>query len=330
MKTVTRLLLCVFALFAPSLAAAQAQETLTQAGARLVAQERWVEEWDHSTQSWVRVADIGADFDRVAMADDGQQTGTVTTTTTVETIGGVITTQTTTFLRDASRFQALPQERGSDFAPTQYGPFRVIDDRSAAIVGATSANAPYHFDAMLRDFPELEVIELIEAPGTNHDLANLALGRRIRAAGLATHVPDGGSVRSGAVELFLAGATRTIEDGAEFAVHSWLDAYGREPDDFAPDAPENRLYLDYYVEMGMSEARARDFYAMTNSVPHHSALWLSGDEMRNWVKERKTWTALHDQALQIVLPAITYEPVEVHLSAAKIAYPQSRAKAEPA
>jgi hypothetical protein len=58
---------------------------------------------------------------------------------------------------------------------------------------------------------------------------------------------------------------------------------GREPADFAPDAPENRLYLDYYAEMGMSDDEARAFYAMTNSVPHSGALWLEGAEMARWI-----------------------------------------------
>jgi hypothetical protein len=126
---------------------------------------------------------------------------------------------------------------------------------------------------------------MIEAPGTRHDIANLQLGRMIRAAGLSTHVPNGGSVRSGAVELFLAGATRTMDDGALFAVHSWLDTYGREPGDFPEDHPANRLYLDYYVEMGMSETQARAFYAMTNSVSHVDALWLGASDMRGWVPQ---------------------------------------------
>ena len=99
-----------------------------------------------------------------------------------------------------------------------------------------------------------------------------------------TYVPRGGSVRSGAVELFLAGVERQIDDGAEFAVHSWLDNHGREADDFAADDPAHRMYLDYYVEMGMTQKRASDFYAMTNSVPHSQALWLVADDMRYWLR----------------------------------------------
>ena len=105
----------------------------------------------------------------------------------------------------------------------------------------------------------------------------------IRAAGIATHVPAYGSVRSGGVELFLAGAARTVDDGAQFAVHSWLDSLGRQPGDFAEDAPEHRLYIDYYREMGMADRQARAFYAMTNSVAHQQALWLDADDMRGWI-----------------------------------------------
>lgn len=71
--------------------------------------------------------------------------------------------------------------------------------------------------------------------------------------------------------------------GALFAVHSWRDQAGREPDDFPSEAPENRLYLDYYAEMGMTPGEARAFYALTNSVPHAEALWLQGTEMARWI-----------------------------------------------
>ncbi|WP_422357555.1 alpha/beta hydrolase [Qipengyuania flava] len=164
----------------------------------------------------------------------------------------------------------------------QYGPFRVLDDRRVALVGETDASTPGYFRAMMRDFPALEQLDMVECPGTRDDRANLAVGRMIRAAGLVTHVPAIGSVRSGAVELFLAGAERDIAQGAEFAVHSWMDAYGREADDFAMHAPENRQYLDYYREMGMTIEQARAFYDFTNSVPHARALWLDASDMRRW------------------------------------------------
>ncbi|HUD28628.1 MAG TPA: alpha/beta hydrolase [Novosphingobium sp.] len=164
-----------------------------------------------------------------------------------------------------------------------YGPFRVLDDGRAALVDVTDARSPALFAAMLRDHPGIATIEMVECPGTEDDLANLRLGRMIRERGIATHVPAGGSVRSGGVELFLAGARRMADPGAEFAVHSWLDDTGLEPDDYSASAPENRRYLDYYRQMGMSPIEAEAFYAMTNSVPFSSARWFGTGEMSLWV-----------------------------------------------
>ena len=183
-----------------------------------------------------------------------------------------------------ARFPAIdrsPRDYGSGIA--QYGPFRVLDDNRVALVGETDETSPRWFRVMIRNHPDLAQLDMVECPGTQDDNANMKLGRMIRTAGLATYVPRRGSVRSGAVELFLAGAAREIADGAEFAVHSWMDEHGREALDFAEDAPQNRRYLTYYREMGMSEREARAFYAFTNSVPHREARWLDAREMRRWV-----------------------------------------------
>ena len=195
----------------------------------------------------------------------------------------------------------------------QYGPFRVLDDRRVALVGETDATTPGYFRAMMRDFPNLEQLDMVECPGTRDDRANLQVGRMIRAAGLVTHVPAVGSVRSGAVELFLAGVERDIAQGAEFAVHSWMDAYGREADDFAMHAQENRQYLDYYREMGMSAEQARSFYAFTNSVPHARALWLDASDMRRWTG-RRTQRAQSPARYQQAQPAPTLTYANVTFS----------------
>ena len=266
MNRALALLLAALALLLPG-AAAHAQQ-----GARVVERVSWVEEWDPASQQWVRVDESPA-----SIAPAGYQT------TSVARSGGGVTI-TETIIEQPVRFIAnTPRLPTGSAGIARFGPFHVIDGKRAALVASTDAASPQAFAAMLAAYPGLEVIEFADAPGTSHDLANLALGRAIRAAGLATHVPAGGSARSGAVELFLAGTRRTVDTGALFAVHSWRDERGREPADFAPDAPENRLYLDYYAEMGMTADEARAFYAMTNSVPHSGALWLQGDDMARWI-----------------------------------------------
>jgi hypothetical protein len=273
MNRVLALLLAALALVLPGTV------VLAQSGARAVATVSWVEEWDPATGEWVRVADSPA---TVSAAAYERTSGTVAR-------AGAVTTTESTIVQTIAASQpvrfigARPQIAAQTAGIAAFGPFRVIDGKRAALVGATDAASPRAFAAMLAAFPGLEVIEFVDAPGTSHDLANLRLGRAIRSAGLATHVPAGGSARSGAVELFLAGTRRTADPGALFAVHSWRDELGREPADFAPEAPENRLYLDYYADMGMSAEQARAFYAMTNSVPHAGALWLEGAEMARWI-----------------------------------------------
>lgn len=175
-----------------------------------------------------------------------------------------------------------------------YGPFRVLDEGHAALVGVTDEATPAQFAAMLHDHPTVATIEMIDCPGTEDDRANLKLGLMIRMRGIATHVPDNGWVASGAVELFLAGVQRSAAPSARFAVHSWEDDTGRGPNDYSPDAPKNRAYLDYYRAMGMSDAEARAFYAMTNATPFVRARWLTTADMAQWTRIERPddWQAM--------------------------------------
>jgi hypothetical protein len=216
---------------------------------------------------------------------------------------------------------AKPAARTERQAIASYGPFRLLDEHTASLVGATDATSPVWFAAMLRDHPQIATLRFVECPGTHDDRANLELGRMIRAAGIAVHVPEGGSVRSGAVDLALAGTSLTIEDGAEFAVHAWLDEDGYQATDYAADSPENRRYLAYYREMGMTEAEAASFYAMTNSVPFESARWLDGREMRSWVHRAAP--------VEAAVPAPRYEVAAVDRPAAPV-YRTASPMAEPA
>lgn len=155
-----------------------------------------------------------------------------------------------------------------------FGPFHMVAPDRAELIGSIESDTPAQFAALLLAYPMLRQVDMVDCPGTGDDEANLELARTLRRHGVSTYVPEGGSVRSGGVELFLAGAQRRAAPGAEFAVHSWRDEDGMEAGDFAADHPANRAYIDFYREMGMSEPQARAFYAMTNSAPHDDALYL--------------------------------------------------------
>jgi len=198
----------------------------------------------------------------------------VTTRTWVE--NGVTWTETTVVEVEEAGSERLVglHDLGERQGIAAFGPFEVLDDTRAALVAETDSFSPADFQKMLRAHPGIRVLEMADCPGTVDDFANLRLGRMIRAHGIATHVPDHGSVRSGAVELFLAGVSRSAAPDAAFVVHSWIDEDGREPDDFAPDASVNKAYVDYYREMGLPADNAAAFYALTNSVPNDDVLML--------------------------------------------------------
>ena len=182
-----------------------------------------------------------------------------------------------------TRHVVTPDQKIAGQTVAAFGPFRVLEDNRAALVGATDTRTPVQFAAMLTAYPAIDTLEFVDCPGTFDDHANLRLGRMIRAHGIAVVVPDGGSVRSGGVELALAGRSLSIADGAEFAVHAWEDDRGTGASGYAADSPEHAKYLAYYRDMGMDAAQARAFYAMTNAVPFERARWLNGAEMRGWV-----------------------------------------------
>jgi hypothetical protein len=187
------------------------------------------------------------------------------------------------WLAETSWTEETQEEDGAPVAVAPalavFGPFRVTGPDSADMIGLVDSDTPDQFAAMLRAFPGIARLRMIECPGSDDDEANLRLARMVRNARIETFVPAGGSVRSGAVELFLAGVHRSADSRAEFAVHSWRDALGREARDVPEDDPVHREYLEFYREMGLSEAEARRFYALTNSVSFDDAVFLEPLQM---------------------------------------------------
>ena len=195
----------------------------------------------------------------------------------------ITTVETTAAPRDgASRLVGIAAETAAH-GVARFGPFVVLDAGRAALVDATDAASPAQFARMMRAWPGLRVLDMVDCPGTYDDTANLRLGRMIRARGLVTRVPPGGSVRSGAVDLFLAGTARHAAADADFGVHAWLDDSGRGPGDYPANAPANRAYLDYYQAMGMTPATAAAFYALTNSAPNTGVRWLHRADLARFV-----------------------------------------------
>jgi len=216
-----------------------------------------------------------------------QRVVTVTTTTTVTTwTWEEVEGDGMAFDEDAAatrRYAPSAAMATLGRAKAHFGPFAVVDGQTVRMAGDVTSATPRQFAAMLAAFPGLKRIEMVDCPGSLDEEANLILARAIRRAGLETEVPSGGSVRSGAVELWLAGVHRRAAPDAEFGVHSWIDEYGREARDYPASDPVHAEYLSYYREMGMDDAKARAFYALTNSTPFDDVRYLTRDDMARFV-----------------------------------------------
>ncbi|NML92867.1 hypothetical protein HHL27_04190 [Novosphingobium sp. TW-4] len=168
--------------------------------------------------------------------------------------------------------------------PVKFGPFVVLGETQAILTRETDTDSPREFADMLKRFPGITTLELSDCPGTLDDNANLQLAHMIHDRGISTDVPRGGSVRSGAVDLFLAGLHRTTAPDAKFAIHAWIDEDGQRPSNFPADDPINRRYVQFYHNTaGMTEAVAVRFYDLANSVPFENALWLTPYQLARFV-----------------------------------------------
>jgi len=104
-----------------------------------------------------------------------------------------------------------------------FGIFSSQDTDVAIMNGTIGSDTPEHWDNFISEFPTTNKIIMKNCPGSEDDAANLQAARKIRTHGVEIHLPADAEIASGAVDLFLAGITRTREAGSKIGVHSWSD-----------------------------------------------------------------------------------------------------------
>lgn len=144
----------------------------------------------------------------------------------------------------------------------------------AVLEGTIGTGSPAAFDQFMARNPGIAVLVFLDVPGSEDDDANIALANRVHAMGLDTYALDNSFIASGGVDLFLAGARRTIECGAELGVHSWQAGDGREGIEFSRNDPQHSLYLDYYRSIGVADA----FYWYTLEAASADDIHIMRDE----------------------------------------------------
>ena len=107
-----------------------------------------------------------------------------------------------------------------------------------------------------------------QVPGSVNDEVNVETGRLIREAGYTTQVKSNSEIYSGGVDLFCAGKTRIIEEGAKIGVHSWCcGENGEGAADIPENDPQHNIQISYFTEM-LGSTIGPDFYFFTiNAAP---------------------------------------------------------------
>lgn len=153
-----------------------------------------------------------------------------------------------------------------------------IKDSVAYGYGGTSSRSYGAVKDMMREHPEVETIVLKKMPGTKDGHTNLGIARDIRKRGLSTHLDKNSFIASGAVDLFLAGAKRTMECGALIGVHSWSYGGKMYPANMGSD-PEQKQHERFLSDMGINP----DFYVFTREAAlPHEMYYLSVDDINRF------------------------------------------------
>lgn len=179
--------------------------------------------------------------------------------------------------------QSLPNFSPSPSNLKIFGPFKVVSRYRIALVGATDRDSPANLLRLLASYPQITELVLSDCPGTVDDAANLRVGRIIRLNNITTVIPNGGSVRSGAVELFIAGKQRLAAKDAKFVVHAWDLGADRQRLSSTLEPTMRGIYIKYYRAMGMTEAGAAHFYALTMAEKGGSARVLLTADIARYV-----------------------------------------------
>lgn len=90
--------------------------------------------------------------------------------------------------------------------------------------GSINSDTVAGFEAVRASNPEARKLVFLEADGPVGSEGALGFARAVRGAGFSTHLRNDSVISGGAVDAFLGGTARTIEDGATIGVLRGADA----------------------------------------------------------------------------------------------------------
>lgn len=171
--------------------------------------------------------------------------------------------------KDLSDEMGIAREEMSSFT---------IEGDVASMTGDISADTIRQVKKLIKEYPNVKTIKMINVGGSIDDESNLVACRLVREAGLNTYVAKDGDIASGGTDFFCAGVKRTAEEGAKIGVHSWAGDGVTNAALLPKDDESHKKYIDYYKEMAMPDPKGFYFFTI-NAAEADGMHYMSRDEL---------------------------------------------------
>jgi len=164
----------------------------------------------------------------------------------------------------------------------KFGPFYIENDTTIFMDGDMGNKVDNQFDKLLEQYPDIRLVVFGICPGSKDDVAMIEAATQLRNRGINTHLTTTSIIESGAVDFYLAGNTRTLENGSLIGVHAWSEGKDAATD-FPKGDPVHDLYIDYYIFCGYSPEEAEEFYFFTiNAAPPDDIHYMTAEEIEKY------------------------------------------------
>lgn len=148
--------------------------------------------------------------------------------------------------------------------------------------GDMGNNVDKKFEELIEDYPNIELINFGECPGSKNDEAMIKAASLLRNSGINTHLLATSIIESGAVDFYLAGITRTRESGCLIGVHAWGDG-NISATDYPIGHSEHQLYINYYTFCGYTVEDAEElYYFIINVAPPNEIHYMTEEEIEKY------------------------------------------------
>lgn len=161
----------------------------------------------------------------------------------------------------------------------RFGPFYILDDTTVVVNGDMGSRVDNQLERLLNKYPGISYAIMEKCPGSRDDEELFKAARMLYNQDVHIHLPPNAKIESGAVDLFLAGTTRTMDEGAKIGVHAWSDG-NTSATAYPVGHEEHEIYIDYYASIGYSQQEAENlYYFIINAAGPNNIHYMTAEEI---------------------------------------------------